>query len=311
MSSFNPKYNNKIGGIYIGSIYLITNEITGSKYVGQTKNSVERRFTEHKRDAKKHAYNSLLHSAMRKYGFENFSIRTLEDNIPLEKLNEKEIEWIEKENTFIDSGKGYNLTKGGCQNYQISEETRQKHRENALNGITGHSHIPRNQVYTKEVREKMSRNRRNKKMPEEAKKKISDKMKGRKLSSQTKEKLREINLGRHHTEETKEKISKSKKEYLKDKTHHNFYGKKGNQSSRHVEVLQYDKNWNFIQEFGCKLEVLDFLGVKGHTQLNNAIKNKTLYKNYYWVKKDVETIESYISKNNSIEDKVNEITRSE
>ena len=70
------------------------------------RNSVNRRLTEHKRDAKKQSYNSLLHRAMNKYGFNNFSIKVLEDNIPVQLLNEKEIEWIEKEKTFVDDGYG-------------------------------------------------------------------------------------------------------------------------------------------------------------------------------------------------------------
>ena len=37
-----------------------------------------------------------------------------------------------------------------------------------------------------------------------------------------------------------------------------------------------------IQIFNAKTAVLQFLGMKGHTQLDKAIKNGTLYKGYYW-----------------------------
>ena len=37
----------------MGYIYKITNNINNKVYIGQTKNSVNRRWTEHKRDSKK------------------------------------------------------------------------------------------------------------------------------------------------------------------------------------------------------------------------------------------------------------------
>ena len=184
------------------------------------------------------------------------------------------------------------MTKGGCQECVISEKTREKHRQNALSGITGHTHIPRELVYTAEVREKMSKIHKGRKPSPESIRKGAEKRRGRKTSEATKQKLREINIGRHLTEEQRKKVSDHQKERLKDKRNHNFYGKTGKNSSHHIEVLQYDKDWNFIQEFGSKLEALAYLGLKGHTQFNSAIKNKTLYKNYYWVEKDVETIEN-------------------
>lgn len=230
---------------------------------------------------------------MNKYGVDNFSIKVLEENIPVELLNEKEIEWIKKEKTFVDDGEGgYNLTRGGCQNCVISKETREKHRQNALSGKTGHTHLPRDLVYTPEVREKMSESQKGRKPSLDSIRRGAEKRRGRKTSEATKQKLREINIGRHLTKEQCKKISDHQKERLKDKRNHNFYGKTGKDSSYHIEVLQYDKNWNFIQEFGSKQEALVYLGLKGHTQFNNAIKNKTLYKNYYWIKKDVETIEN-------------------
>ena len=38
-----------------------------------------------------------------------------------------------------------------------------------------------------------------------------------------------------------------------------------------------------IKEFNTKKLALEFLGIKGHNALDKAIKNKTLYKNYYWI----------------------------
>ena len=44
----------------------------------------------------------------------------------------------------------------------------------------------------------------------------------------------------------------------------------------------YDKDWKLIKVFGSKTAALDFLQLKGHTGLDKAIKEKTIYKNYYW-----------------------------
>lgn len=37
-----------------------------------------------------------------------------------------------------------------------------------------------------------------------------------------------------------------------------------------------------IKIFNTKNLALEFLGIKGHSSLNQAIKEKRLYKNYYW-----------------------------
>ena len=280
----------------MGWIYEITNEINGKKYVGQTRIGVNRRFTEHKRDAKRsirdNEFHSILYRAMEKYGIENFSISILESDIPIDLLNEREIYWIKKENTFVDDGYGYNLTRGGGQKCVISDATKEKHRYNALHGITGHKHIPRELVYTKEVREKMSKSLKGRKMPEDFKKKVSERMRGRLVSQETREKLREINIGRHHTEKTKKKLSKITEERLADKHNHPFYGKTGGQAARHKTVIQFDKNWKEIRTFGSKKEAFEYLGVKGHSKFNEAIRNKEMYRGFYWAEKDVETIEN-------------------
>lgn len=228
---------------------------------------------------------------MRKYGFNNFKIEVIESKLIDDMLNERERYWIAYYHSFIDEGQGYNLTIGGSQNTKLSKSTIDKHRYNALNGITGHTHLPKEQVYTKAVRQKMSDANKGKKMSIESKQKIREALTGRHISDKTKEKLRIINTGRHHSEKTKKKISEIKKQFLSDKKNHNFYGKYEIESPRHCVIYQYSNDWKLIHIFGSKREVLKYLGLKGHTQLNNAIKDKHIYKDYYWTEEAVETIE--------------------
>lgn len=100
-----------------GSIYLITNQINGKKYVGQSKN-VGKRFREHINGNR-----SLIAKAIDKYGKENFTFELLETNVPNYLLNHYEKFWIKHFNTF--EGEGYNLTPGGESNY-MTEESKKK-----------------------------------------------------------------------------------------------------------------------------------------------------------------------------------------
>lgn len=116
-----------------GEIYLITNNVTGGKYVGQTIQPLKQRWLDHQRNAFKRVYRSPLYSAIRKYGIDNFSINCIEtiheENPTLlaVKLNEREIHFIEIHNTFISnhSESGYNLTTGGG-NCRFSDESKKK-----------------------------------------------------------------------------------------------------------------------------------------------------------------------------------------
>lgn len=92
-------------------IYKITNNINGKIYIGKTVKSIERRFWEHKNNAKK-GRKTALYNAIRKYGEDNFSIEIICNCNTLEELNEKEIYYINKFNSS-KSKYGYNLTSGG------------------------------------------------------------------------------------------------------------------------------------------------------------------------------------------------------
>lgn len=52
----------------------------------------------------------IIYRAIKKYGSENFYYEILEDNIPLDELDKREIYYIEQFKSFR---KGYNSTKGG------------------------------------------------------------------------------------------------------------------------------------------------------------------------------------------------------
>ena len=92
-------------------IYLITNNINGKQYVGKTEKTIEERWNKHLQDYNKpRCEKRPLYKAMNYYGPEFFSIELIE-YVPLEvNLEEREIYWIAKYDTYHN---GYNATKGG------------------------------------------------------------------------------------------------------------------------------------------------------------------------------------------------------
>lgn len=93
-----------------GKIYKYTNLINNKIYIGQTKQTLEQR---HKKHLQQLSDNTYFHRAIKKYGVDNFSLELIEDNIPFNKLDEREKYWIDYYNSFYTTGKGYNLTQGG------------------------------------------------------------------------------------------------------------------------------------------------------------------------------------------------------
>ena len=98
----------------MGIIYCYTNKINGKKYVGQTINA-EQRYNAHKsnyQNPNNTEYNSLIHRAFRKYGFNNFTYEILVKDIDdINVLNELEIYYIKKFN--CQTPNGYNVEAGG------------------------------------------------------------------------------------------------------------------------------------------------------------------------------------------------------
>jgi group I intron endonuclease len=104
----------------MGEIYKITNTINDKIYVGQTTRTAAIRWKEHQKNIQALKHRLPLYKALDKYGVDNFVVEVLEiceDN----QLNEKEVYWIKKLESFGE--KGYNCTVGGQGNtikYDIS-----------------------------------------------------------------------------------------------------------------------------------------------------------------------------------------------
>lgn len=91
-------------------IYKITNDINDKIYVGKTKLSIQKRFSQHCNDSQKRTEEHRpLYSAMRKYGIEHFTISLIEECSD-EEASQKEIYWIKY---YEGYEKGYNATLGG------------------------------------------------------------------------------------------------------------------------------------------------------------------------------------------------------
>ena len=123
-----------------GYIYKITNNIDGKFYIGKTHYAVDKRIYAHMWVSdNRNDTNSKIHSAIRKYGKENFTVEIIDEARSEKELNEKEIYWIKALNAQ-DSAVGYNIAKGG---------------EGGIGGpmFAGHKH-------SEETKAKMSINRR-------------------------------------------------------------------------------------------------------------------------------------------------------
>jgi group I intron endonuclease len=105
-----------------GNIYLIINKQNGHKYVGQTTQTINKRWAQHIGEARRMS-DKPLHRAIRKYGTHMFMIRELCE-CSVDELDEKEKHYINLYDTFNDP-QHYNARDGGDSPI-LSEETKQK-----------------------------------------------------------------------------------------------------------------------------------------------------------------------------------------
>lgn len=91
-----------------GIIYRITNTRNGKVYIGQTTHTLRDRWRLH---CAKNSTCSLLKQAIQEYGKDAFVMEQVDTAESRDELNQKEMAWIERENSIHPSG--YNVDKGG------------------------------------------------------------------------------------------------------------------------------------------------------------------------------------------------------
>ncbi len=108
----------------MGVIYKLTCKTTDRSYIGQTKHTSKYRWNQHVWEAMhpESSQSRKLNNAICKYGPGDFIIEDILECTE-DELDTWEVKFIEEHKTFEN---GYNLTKGGKANQEVSQETRDK-----------------------------------------------------------------------------------------------------------------------------------------------------------------------------------------
>ena len=162
-----------------GEIYCLTCSVSGKKYIGQTTQTSEKRWKQHRTERNRKA--THINRALVLHGVETFTMTVLDTADDQTELDQKEMAWIRREGTL--SPNGYNLNEGGLGGGKRSPETRAKMSESQ-----------RKRVYPPEER---------------ARKALA--ATGRSHTAETKEKCRLAKVGKRTPEHT-EAVRKSNRE---------------------------------------------------------------------------------------------------
>ncbi len=115
-----------------GIIYRATNRVNGKVYVGQTINTLKRRMSTHRQQAKHSDSSNHFHNAIKKHGWEAFEVEIIDSADSAEELNYLEIYWI-RFYCATNPDKGYNTCLGGADR-TMSQASRDKQRASMIEG---------------------------------------------------------------------------------------------------------------------------------------------------------------------------------
>lgn len=167
-------------------IYKITNNINGKVYIGQTKQTIKKRWSQHCSISG----NMFIQRSIRKHGKENFTIEEIDGANDITELSYLEEHYIHIYNSMTPIG--YNVKKGGMRGTH-TEEVRKRMAEAHIGmkyNITPEGRAiliekNKNMIWTEEMRQKISATSKNrpstmkgKKLSDEVRKEMSRKRKG-------------------------------------------------------------------------------------------------------------------------------------
>lgn len=254
-------------------IYITINLVNNKKYIGKHYGAIDDDYL---------GSGTLLKRAINKYGKENFCKHILSISSCEEENCEKEKYYMDLFNACF-SDEFYNIHEGGIGGNTTKGYTKEQKQElskkfSVLNSGSGNpmfgvkrpddykekmsffaTHIRDNNVYR----------------TEEFKNKISKVTSGKNNGM----------YGKKHTEKSKKKMSASHIGLAAGEKN-GMYGKKGKNAINGKHIAALAENGQVYKVFNTKQEVLKFLSLKGHSGLNKAIKNSSLYKGYYWKELD-------------------------
>ena len=239
------------------SVYIIVNLETDKAYIGQTRNSLEKRFAQHCEPNK--ASKSIISQSISKYGRDAFYMETLWESpgCSQEELNAKEMELIVEHNTQAPAG--YNITAGGQGMATPSEETRKKMSESAQQKF----------IDRPELLENLARVAHNRVCIDETKAKRSATMKEKFANDQEfKAKIVGALIGRKASVEARENYRRGKIKY--DTEHPDLF--------RNIYVFNTDRK--LIQTFGKLMDAER--GGFNRNSIVRCIKSGKLFKRSFY-----------------------------
>lgn len=192
----------------MNTIYILKNTINDKVYIGQTWQSLSKRFG--------NGYYGCTHirNAIKKYGKYVFYYEVLTTCETQEAADYWESYFISKYGS-TNPEIGYNLNSGGNSGGLLSEETKHKLSESKKGKYTGEESHWFGKHHTEETKQKISKANKGKPGWSKGKSGPNAGKTMKKCSEETKRKISEANKGgntfggRTHTEETKRKISKA------------------------------------------------------------------------------------------------------
>lgn len=221
------------------SVYVIWCSVTGKYYVGVTSQKYAyTRISQHKKGKKQ-----FVDKELKRIGCKHCDWWLVQENIPANLISEREQYWV----TFFDCvyPKGYNKTCGGINKIIVSEDTREKIREIALErDMSGENNPMYGKHHTDEAKAAISAKMSGENAPMYGKPPSN---KGVPASPETRAKLSELRqgennsfYGKHHTEESKEKNRQA------------HLGKKASPESR-AKMSESHKSENLSPETRAKM----------------------------------------------------------
>lgn len=130
-------------------VYCWINRVNGKRYVGMTKQTMNKRAGSHMHGYEKTPY---FWNAIQKYGEENFECRILAAGLTLQEAEQKERNYIRRYRTR-NPQYGYNIEKGGTHNQTDAVCEKQR-----ISSAKSRNTSPKAIAYRKTLRERLQKN---------------------------------------------------------------------------------------------------------------------------------------------------------